>query len=46
MSLMEEIRKGLVYIVMFNELQEDNIFKICSEFWMVFTDKLVQDPES
>lgn len=32
-KLMEEVRCGLVYIVMFNELKEENIFKICAEFW-------------
>lgn len=42
---MEEIRKGLVYLVHFTSLkEEDNIFKICTEFWTTFTDSLVKDP--
>ncbi|KRX01384.1 Armadillo-type fold [Pseudocohnilembus persalinus] len=44
-QLMEEIRKGLVYLVHFTSLkEEDNIFKICTEFWTTFTDSLVKDP--
>lgn len=43
---MEDIRKGLTYIVMLNELKdEENVFKICAEFWVSFTDNLNKDPK-
>lgn len=40
LSLMEDIRKGLVYVLMFYEIKDENLFKICSEFWLNFTEKL------
>lgn len=43
---MEDIRKGLVYVLMFNELRDENIFKICAEFWLTFTEKLTNDPQA
>lgn len=39
---MEIVRKGLKYIVMLNELEEDNIFKICAEFWFDFSDHILK----
>ena len=39
-QLIESIRKGFNYIVNFSELPEDQIFKICVEFWFFFTDYL------
>jgi len=31
------VGKGFTYLVMLNELTEENIFKICAEFWFTLT---------
>jgi len=44
--LKDSIRRGLNYIVMINKLPEENIFKICAEFWHLFTSKVVKSKQS
>ncbi|EGR34521.1 hypothetical protein IMG5_008700, partial [Ichthyophthirius multifiliis] len=39
-NILESIHRGLQYLVNINEIEEDNIFKICVEFWHSFTTQI------
>lgn len=42
MHMVEAIRIALAYLVEFTRLPDEQIFKICIEFWNSFSKKILQ----